>query len=179
MVRHNVLLLLNNYSQGTIEEKATVDVTAGVPLDVLVEYTNTPPPDGDDENGPGRLSQPALMRGVVWWYKIHFPLFCLTIFIQRLGGCEKIDPEEAIQAAVSLAARSDAVLYVGGLSPEWESEGFDRPTLHMPGLQDELIHRLAETNPNTIVVIQAVSKLSLINHYLSVCTGIGRGNAMD
>ncbi|KAG6879969.1 hypothetical protein C0992_008903 [Termitomyces sp. T32_za158] len=131
------------YGQGTIEERATVDLTAGVPLDVLVEYTNTPPPDGNDENGEGRLSQPALMRGV------------------RLGGCEKIDPEEAIQAAVSLAARSDAVLYVGGLSPEWESEGFDRPTLHMPGLQDELIHRIAEANPNTIVVIQAGSAVAM------------------
>ncbi|KAG6868996.1 hypothetical protein C0993_005654 [Termitomyces sp. T159_Od127] len=131
------------YGQGTIEEKATIGVTAGVPLAVLVEYTNTPPPDGDDENGEGRLSQPALMRGV------------------RLGGCDKIDPEEAIQTAVSLAARSDAVLYVGGLSPEWESEGFDRPTLHMPGLQDELIHRLAEANPNTIVVVQAGSAVAM------------------
>ncbi|KAG6811171.1 hypothetical protein H0H92_008655 [Tricholoma furcatifolium] len=131
------------YGQGTIEEKATVDVTAGVPMDVLVEYTNTSPPDGADENGEGRLSQPALMRGV------------------RLGGCEKIDPEEAIQAAVSLAARSDAVLYVGGLTPEWESEGFDRPTLHMPGLQDELIQRLADANPNTVVVIQAGSAVAM------------------
>ncbi|KAG6833210.1 hypothetical protein H0H87_010273 [Tephrocybe sp. NHM501043] len=131
------------YGQGTIEEKATIDVIAGVPMDVLVEYTNTSPPDGADENGEGRLSQPALMRGV------------------RLGGCEKIDPEEAIQTAVSLAARSDAVLYVGGLSPEWESEGFDRPTLQMPGLQDELIQRLAEANPNTVVVIQAGSAVSM------------------
>ncbi|KAG6865876.1 hypothetical protein C0991_010957 [Blastosporella zonata] len=130
-------------AQGTVEEKATIDVIAGVPMDVLVEYTNTSPPDGADENGEGRLSQPALMRGV------------------RLGGCEKIDPEEAIQAAVSLAARSDAVLYVGGLSPEWESEGFDRPTLQMPGLQDEVIQRLAEANPNTIVVIQAGSAVSM------------------
>ncbi|KAG6910876.1 hypothetical protein DXG01_006559 [Tephrocybe rancida] len=131
------------YGQGTVEEKATIDVIAGVPMDVVVEYTNTSPPDGADENGEGRLSQPALMRGV------------------RLGGCEKIDPEEAIQAAVSLAARSDAVLYVGGLSPEWESEGFDRPTLQMPGLQDELIQRLAEANPNTVVVIQAGSAVSM------------------
>ncbi|KAH0584197.1 putative beta-glucosidase K [Termitomyces sp. J132] len=131
------------YGQGTIEEKATIDVIDGVPMDVLVEYTNTPPPDGADENGEGRLSQPALMRGV------------------RLGGCEKIDPEEAIEAAVSLAERSDAVLYIGGLSPEWESEGFDRPTLHMPGLQDELIQRLAEVNPNTVVVIQAGSAVAM------------------
>ncbi|KAF8061039.1 glycoside hydrolase family 3 protein [Lyophyllum atratum] len=131
------------YGQGTVEEKATIDVTANVSLDVLVEYTNTSPPDGTDEKGEGRLSQPALMRGV------------------RLGGCHKIDPEEAIQAAVSLAAKSDAVLYVGGLSPEWESEGFDRPTLQMPGRQDEVIQRLAEANSNTIVAIQAGSAVSM------------------
>ncbi|GLB35269.1 putative glycosyl hydrolase 3 family protein [Lyophyllum shimeji] len=131
------------YGQGTVEEKATVDLTAGVGVNVLVEYTNTPPPDGADEKGEGRLSQPALMRGV------------------RLGGCEKIDPEEAIEAAVSLAAKSDAVLFVGGLSPEWESEGFDRPTLQMPGRQDEVIQRLAEANPNTIVIIQAGSAVSM------------------
>lgn len=51
--------------QGTIEEKATIHLNAGQSVDVLVLYTNTPPPDGEDENGEGRLSQPALMRGVV------------------------------------------------------------------------------------------------------------------
>ncbi|KAF5386631.1 hypothetical protein D9615_001768 [Tricholomella constricta] len=131
------------YGQGTIEEKSIIDATAGVAMDVLVEYTNTPPPDGADEKGEGRLSQPALMRGV------------------RLGGCEKIDPEVAIEAAVALAAKSDAVLFVAGLSPEWESEGFDRPTLQMPGRQDEVIQRLAEANPNIIVVIQAGSAVSM------------------
>lgn len=52
-------------SQGTVEEKASINVQAGKSVDVFVLYTNTPPPDGDDENGEGRLSQPALMRGVV------------------------------------------------------------------------------------------------------------------
>jgi len=40
-------------------------MVAGKSVDVLVLYTNTAPPDGEDENGEGRLSQPALMRGVV------------------------------------------------------------------------------------------------------------------
>ncbi|KAG5635550.1 hypothetical protein H0H81_010897 [Sphagnurus paluster] len=114
------------YGQGTVEEKTTIDVTANVAVDVLVEYTNTAPPDGADEKGEGRLSQPALMRGV------------------RLGGCEKIDPEKSIEAAVALAARCDVVVFVAGLSPEWESEGFDRPTLQMPGRQDEVIRKVAE-----------------------------------
>lgn len=125
-----------------------------MPVDVLVEYTNTVASSGDDEHGEGRISQPALMRGVV-----SFPNGpCISNnSLQRLGGCEKFDSERAIQEAVVLAERSDAVIFIGGLTPEWESEGFDRPTLDMPGLQNQTIARLAAANTNTIVVIQAVS----------------------
>lgn len=77
--------------------------------------------------------------------------------IQRLGGCEKIDSTKAISAAVDLASKSDVVLFIGGLTPEWESEGFDRPSLELPGLQDELISELSRANPNTVVVLQTVS----------------------
>lgn len=49
-----------------MEEKATINLTAGRPVDVLVEYTNTSPPDVD-EHSEKRNSQPALMRGVVSW----------------------------------------------------------------------------------------------------------------
>lgn len=70
-----MVMLMHKTRQGTVEEKATISVTAHKPVNVVVEYTNTAPPDGDDENGEGRLSQPALMRGVVspcllvhqWW----------------------------------------------------------------------------------------------------------------
>lgn len=57
---------------------------------------------------------------------------------------------------MALATRADAVLYIGGLTPEWESEGFDRLSLELPGRQDELVSRLGRANPNTVVVIQAV-----------------------
>ncbi|KAJ7489963.1 glycoside hydrolase family 3 protein [Mycena galericulata] len=121
--------------QGSVEEKAVVDLTAQIPVDILVEYTNTSPTkdDNDDIN-----SQPALMLGV------------------RLGGCEKIDADAAIQFAVTLAAACDVVLFVGGLTPEWEAEGFDRPALFLPGLQDELIAKVAAVNPNTVICLQAV-----------------------
>ncbi|KAJ7470497.1 glycoside hydrolase family 3 protein [Mycena latifolia] len=129
------------YGQGTIEEKAIINLTAEVPVDILVEYTNTPPPkdEGDDDIS----SQPALMLGV------------------RLGGCEKIDDDAAIESAVDLASSCDAVLFVAGLTPEWESEGFDRPTLSLPGRQDEAISKIAAVNPNTIVCIQAGSATSM------------------
>ena len=81
--------------------------------------------------------------------------------MQRLGGAEKIDPEKAIEEAVTIASSSDAVIVVAGLSPEWESEGFDRPSLDLPGRQSELISRVAEVNPNTIVCLQAVGTPNL------------------
>ncbi|KIJ69540.1 glycoside hydrolase family 3 protein [Hydnomerulius pinastri MD-312] len=131
------------YGQGTIEEKAVVNLTAGKPVDILVEYTNTLPADTSNDGTDKGNSQPALMRGV------------------RFGGAKKIDPDQAIKDAVALAAKSDVVIYVGGLTPEWESEGFDRPTLHMPGRQDELISKLGKANPNTVVCIQAGSAVAM------------------
>jgi beta-glucosidase len=59
------------------------------------------------------------------------------------------------------------------LNHEWESEGFDRPTLSMPGQQDELIEVVAKANKNTVVVIQAVSDLVfIVVVVLIVCIGI-------
>ncbi|KAI0050040.1 glycoside hydrolase family 3 protein [Auriscalpium vulgare] len=128
------------YGQGTIEEKAVLNLTAGKSVDVLVEYTNTDPPDGEESKD---YSQPALMRGV------------------RLGGAAKIDPKKAIEEAVKLASESDAVVIVGGLTPEWESEGFDRPSLSLPGLQDELISKVSKANMKTVVVLQVGSAVAM------------------
>lgn len=76
--------------------------------------------------------------------------------LQRLGGIEKVDSSHYIDEAVSLAKQADVVVFVAGLNFEWESEGFDRSTLNMPGEQDETIAKIAEANPNTIVVVQCV-----------------------
>jgi hypothetical protein len=54
-------LLINIFRQGSVEEKAVIDMKAGESVDVLVEYINTPPPDVEYDD----ISQPALMRGVV------------------------------------------------------------------------------------------------------------------
>ena len=81
--------------------------------------------------------------------------------LQRLGGIEKINPEKALQEAVDLASSSDVVVIVAGLTSEWESEGFDRPSLDLPGRQDELISRVSAANPNTVVVLQGVSSFNI------------------
>ncbi|KAF7308387.1 Beta-glucosidase [Mycena chlorophos] len=128
------------YGQGTIEEKAVVDLTADTPVDILVEFSNVMPARAGET---AIATQPALMRGV------------------RLGGAEKIDADEAIEQAVALAKECDAVVFVAGLTPEWESEGFDRPTLDLPLRQHEAIARVAAANPKTCVVIQAGSATSM------------------
>jgi len=42
---------------------------------------------------------------------------------------------------------------VGGTTEEVESEGFDRVTLDLPGRQDDLVRRVADANPRTVVVV--------------------------
>ena len=52
-------------------------------------------------------------------------------------------------------------MIVAGLNSEWEAEGFDRVNMELPGKQNELIKRVAAVNPNTIVVLNAGSPLSM------------------
>ena len=169
---HLSLLHIHSYPrshrQGTVEEKADVRLEEGQPVDVLVEYTNTIPPDTTSDGTDKGNSQPGLMRGVVRLFCERFGAYLQVG--QRLGGIEKIDPDQAIQKAVALATRSDVVIYIGGLTPEWESEGFDRPTLYMPGRQDELISKLGKANPNTVVCIQAVRSILMARRLSAECT---------
>ena len=76
-------------------------------------------------------------------------------------GCLPPHPADLIAEAVELAARSDAVVIVAGLTPDWESEGFDRLDMRLPGKQDELIRRVAEVNPRTVVVLNCGSPVEM------------------
>jgi beta-glucosidase len=70
-------------------------------------------------------------------------------------------PADLMERAVALAAQSDVALLFAGLSSEWESEGFDRADLELPGQQNELIAKVAEVNPNTVVVLNAGSAVTM------------------
>ena len=50
---------------------------------------------------------------------------------------------------------------VAGLTREWESEGFDRENMKLPGAQDELIARVAAANPRTVVVVNTGSAVEM------------------
>lgn len=70
----------------------------------------------------------------------------------RLGCVEKL-PYDPFEAAVKAAASADVAVVVAGFTREWESEGFDRPDMRLVGRQDELIARVAEANPRTVLVL--------------------------
>ncbi len=71
------------------------------------------------------------------------------------------EPDDAMERAVAAARGADAVVVVVGLDPDWETEGRDRDGFHLPKRQDELIARVADANPHTIVVVNAGSPVAM------------------
>ncbi|MCJ7605166.1 MAG: glycoside hydrolase family 3 C-terminal domain-containing protein, partial [Dehalococcoidales bacterium] len=78
-------------------------------------------------------------------------------------GCTPPLPADALQRAVDAAGRSDAAVVFAGLTHEYESEGYDRPTMDLPEAQVELIRKVAEANPRTIVVLNNGAPVSVDN----------------
>ncbi len=73
----------------------------------------------------------------------------------RLGIVPVTEDDDLLAAAETAAAAADAAVVVVGSAELTESEGFDRPTLALPGRQDELVARIAAVNSNTIVVVNS------------------------
>ncbi|KAH7304419.1 glycoside hydrolase superfamily [Stachybotrys elegans] len=74
----------------------------------------------------------------------------------RIGYLEELPtPEAMIDEAVALADESDATIVVIGLSDEWESEGYDRKDMALPGAQNQLVEALAKRakRPHSIVYV--------------------------
>ena len=118
-------------------KRGEVTLTAGRPHRLQVEFASKP-----------AESKPSLSEPDVHLYRL------------RVGGAPKTPPD-SIQQAVALAAKSDVAIVFAGLTDEWESEGFDRPDMELPGDQAQLIEQVAAANPNTIVVLNAGSPLNL------------------
>lgn len=69
--------------------------------------------------------------------------------------------DDPIADAVEAAGSAEIAVVVAGLNAEWESEGFDRESMDLPGMQNELIARVAAANPNTIVVLNVGSPVHM------------------
>ncbi len=76
-------------------------------------------------------------------------------------GLRRPVPSDSIERAAAAARDADAAVVVVGLDADWESEGFDRPDLSLPGRQAELIAEVAAANPRTVVVLNAGSPVDV------------------
>ena len=124
----------------------------------------TAPTLGDTYFGMGTMEQiyeTALRGGQEYTLTVEFGKNPQLLLAAVRLGILRQPPADMLERAVALAARSTVALVFAGLSSEWESEGFDRPDLDLPGAQNELIARVAAVNPNTVVVLNAGSALRM------------------
>jgi beta-glucosidase len=76
-------------------------------------------------------------------------------------GHQPPQPLDPIAEAVKLAKKSDVVVLVASLNGEWETEGADRVDMKLPGMQNNLISKVAKANKNTIVVLNVGSAVEM------------------
>lgn len=79
----------------------------------------------------------------------------------RVGAALRTDPETELEKAVVLAKEVDQVVLCMGLSADWESEGYDRSHMDLPPHSNELVRRVCEANPNTVVVVQSGTPVTM------------------
>lgn len=68
---------------------------------------------------------------------------------------------DQIATAIDIAAKCDVSVVVVGTNDDWESEGWDRTDLALPGEQDRLISEVARVSKRTVVVVNAGSPVSM------------------
>src|SRR5579863_8507502 len=110
------------------------------------------PPGGNAILPPG--------KGRTWWLEnIWFPTSPLkSIRAKAPGANVQFDSGADPAAAAALAKNADvAIVYVY----QWESEGMDLNNLSLPDDQDNLIAKVAAANPQTIVVIENGSPITM------------------
>ncbi|OAL33524.1 hypothetical protein AYO20_07210 [Fonsecaea nubica] len=80
----------------------------------------------------------------------------------RIGFLEQPpDDQTLLHEATELAQASDFVVIVVGRDADWETETSDMETLQLPRDSDTLIAAVVATNPNTVVVNQTSSPITM------------------
>jgi beta-glucosidase len=110
-----------------------VEAIAGVPLEVRIEL--------DTADRTGALSN----------------ALAVTIGLEA----DDTDPDALIADAVEAAREAEIAVVVVGTNSRVESEGYDRTSLELPGLQDRLVHAVAAANPRTVVIVNSGSPVLL------------------
>jgi beta-glucosidase len=104
------------------------------------------PPGGNAIMPPG--------KGQTHWQdKIWFPTSPLKSIRAKVPGATVQFNSGADPASAAALAKNADVAII--FAYQWESEGMDLDSLALPGHQDDLIAKVAEANPHTVVVIES------------------------
>lgn len=70
-------------------------------------------------------------------------------------------PRPDFDAAIAAAKHADAAIVIVGSGTQTEGEGYDRPSIDLPGDQDRLVFQVAAVNPSTVVVVNAGAAMAM------------------
>ncbi|EAZ63743.1 beta-glucosidase [Scheffersomyces stipitis CBS 6054] len=121
-------------AMGTREERGTVHLEKGKKYHVKCEFGTAPTYTLDPTQEIG---------GAFFGFRIDSP------------------QETELTKAIELAKSVDKVILVVGLSKEWESEGFDRSDMDIPGATNQLIEEVLKVNKNVVIVNQSGSPVTM------------------
>ncbi|MCL1846535.1 MAG: glycoside hydrolase family 3 C-terminal domain-containing protein [Coriobacteriia bacterium] len=128
-------------------EEAVLPLDAGRSVAVIGAFARQPRYQGTGSSkvNPQQLDT-AWAELAALGFDLHFePGYSLARFAQ---------PDDAlINDAVALAKACDVALVFAGLPDEYESEGFDRPSLDLPAAHQRLIEAVAAVNSKTVVIL--------------------------
>ncbi|KAJ6023765.1 hypothetical protein N7540_004562 [Penicillium herquei] len=79
----------------------------------------------------------------------------------RFGLSLNEDEDAMLDRAVQSARESDVAILIVGHNKDSEGEGGDRADMELPGRTNELVFSVYAANPNTIVVVQAGSAITM------------------
>ena len=82
-------------------------------------------------------------------------------YAQGFDDKEDKTDEKLLAEAVEAARKAKAAVIFAGLPDAFESEGFDCSHMRMPDCQNELIAKVAEVQPNTVVVLHNGSPVEM------------------
>ncbi len=83
-----------------------------------------------------------------------------TVSEERLRRQKEMN-ERYLQDALEAAKDADAVIFVGGLTHDYDTEGKDRADMKLPYGQDRLITELLKVRPDTVVTLVAGSPVDM------------------
>src|SRR5450631_2322721 len=110
------------------------------------------PPGGNAIMPPGKGK-------TIWNTEIWFPTSPLKSIRAKAPGAKvEFNSGSDPAAAAALAKSSDvAIVFVH----QWESEGMDLDSLALPDHQDDIIAKVAASNPHTVVVIESGGPITM------------------